>query len=160
MNDSNFHSDRFLGRWYELARSPRIPFQHGSDVEFIFKSKKAPHYDLVLKQNPKKGARNAMEGRAIALPDDPSRMRIFFKSHLLHSIFYTDFRIIATDYEDYAIAHSINRIFFFWKIEWAWILSRSPKASPEKMDGLLDQLEKLTGIKRNQIKIKDQKHIF
>ena len=159
MAEGKFHTERFMGRWYEIARTPRITFQHGKDAVFVFSKKKDGMFELRLKQTPEPIRRKTNSARVFALPEDPSQMHIFFKSHPLYSIFFTDFRVIAVDYDDYAIVHSINPVFFFWKVEWAWILSRSPKVSPEKLDRLLSELEQLTSIKKDQMIINSQNNV-
>ena len=61
-----------------------------------------------------------------------------------------DYRVIDTDYENFAIVFSQNRV-GLWDINFAWIFTRAAKVDNDVVDRLFDRLTELTGIQRHEL---------
>ena len=131
----NFELDRYLGRWYEIARLPHR-FERGMDLVTAEYSLLADGTVKVVNSGVRDGETRRVTGRAklkdpqAAKPDGELRVS-FFRP------FYGAYRIIELDPEyRHAVVTSSTR-------DYLWILSREPVMEKARLDALLDRLGEL-----------------
>ena len=128
----NFDLDRYLGRWYEIARFDHR-FERGLDyvtAEYILND------DGTLKvinrgYDRQHGRLHETVGKA-KITDRPGHLRVSF-----FLFFYSDYDILALDdnYNSVLIGSSSPR--------YLWILSRTPTLPAQQLDKLLDYARSL-----------------
>src|SRR5690606_38287575 len=128
----------YLGRWYEIYRTNNIRFEKGTNI-FAEYSKIS---DLKIKVKnsqylPKSGKWDSIEGTAKVLdPKKPTDLGVkffFFQPRALY-------RILYTDYGNFAVVYNESSIFGFFKTKRAWILSRRKTLSSEEENAAFDIL--------------------
>jgi lipocalin len=131
-----FELNRYLGKWYEIARLPHR-FEKGLTHVTADYSLRKDGKIRVLNQGLKNGdpkKRKTAEGKAY-VPDsaNPARLKVSF-----FLFFYGDYRIILLDEKDYqyAVVTSKTR-------DYLWILARQPVLEEELY-------QKLTGFVREK----------
>ena len=131
----NFEPDRYLGRWYEIARLPHR-FERGLDFVRAEYSRAPDGTIRVVNRGLRDGEVREVVGRAklkdpeAASPDGELRVS-FFRP------FYGDYRIIELDPEyRYAVVTGSTR-------DYLWVLSRTPKLPEAQLAAILDRLGKL-----------------
>ena len=130
-----FELDRYLGRWYEIARLPHR-FERGMDYVRAEYTRAPDGSVRVVNCGLRGGEVRKIVGRAKlkdpegASPDGELRVS-FFRP------FYGDYRIIELDPEyRYAVVTGSTR-------DHLWILSRTPKLPETQLAEILDRLGKL-----------------
>lgn len=127
----DFELERYLGKWYEIARLPHS-FEKNLDFVTATYTVRDDGKIKVLNRgyNSKKKSWKDAEGKAW-IPDDkmPARLRVSF-----FWIFASDYKIIALDAESYTYSMVTSK-----SKKYLWILSRTPKLDQ-------DIYEKLVGM--------------
>ena len=128
----DFELDRYLGRWYEIARLPHR-FERGLDLVTAEYSLLPDGTVKVVNSGVRDGETHRVTGRAglkdprAAKPEGELRVS-FFRP------FYGAYRIIELDPEyRYAVVTSSTR-------DYLWILSREPVMDKARLDAILDRL--------------------
>lgn len=136
----NFDPTRYLGKWYEIARSLYMPFELGTDNEANY----------ALNPNGTIAVRNVewrndhwSEALAVATIVDNARLTVdFFLGPP------GDYQVLQTDYVTYAIVYSAAGQVGPFKIQFGWILSRQTTLSEELINQAFQLFEEQAGMKR------------
>jgi apolipoprotein D and lipocalin family protein len=149
----NFRLNDYLGKWYEIARHKSTPFQKGECTTAEYSLNEAGNIKVFNKE--RVGDKiNSITGEAFKT-NDPFRLKIAFGNFIFSKIFKGDYRIIDTDYKNYALVYSCSD-FLIGKNFTAYILSRTPELSQVFLDRILVQLEKNFEMPREEMKFDDQ----
>lgn len=129
---SKLDLERYLGKWYEIARSPN-PFEKGMTnvtAEYSFRDNGLIN---VLNSGDKNGKRKKAVGRA-RRPDEtqPASLQVSF-----FGPFWADYIILEIEKDNYSwvLVGSGNRFF--------WILSRTPELDDTIIQKLLEKARSL-----------------
>ncbi|MDE6300808.1 MAG: lipocalin family protein [Muribaculaceae bacterium] len=126
---NDFDLDRFLGGWYEIARFDHR-FERGMEQTKANYTLREDGKVDVLNTGLKNGKPTEAKGVA-KLTDTPGLLRVSFWGP-----FYSDYRILLLDPDyQYALIGSGTD-------DYLWILSRTPRISPEIKDKLLAEARK------------------
>ncbi len=126
---SSFDLNRYLGRWYEIARFDHS-FERGMQNVMAEYSLKDDGMVKVLNSGWKDGKYKVAEGKA-RQPDptgDPAHLEVSF-----FLFFYSDYNILMLD-KDYQIVLVGSK-----SPKYLWILSRTPEVSDEVLDHVLEE---------------------
>lgn len=127
---SPFHLDRFLGKWYEIARYP-----HSFEKGLVGVTAEYSLREDVLIKVVNKGFKEELSGKLstavgkakVPNPSVPSHLRVSF-----FWIFYSDYLVLELDHEAYqwaVIGSSSDK--------YLWVLSRSPQMSEKQYKTIL-----------------------
>ena len=149
----SFEVERYLGKWYEAARSKNLWFERGDHCT-------ATYTDLgngvigVFNEGIDKGSVNSIRGKAKPNGSGiPGRLSLTFDpwyTRIVAGRYY----IVNTDYENFSFVVSPPR--FFWDRMIGYILTRQRTIPEELLDDLVQRLEDLVGIKREELYFTDQ----
>jgi len=154
--DEIFRVNDYLGKWYEIARHKTTPFQKGDCTTAEYSLNQAGNINVFNKE--KVGDKyNSINGET-SKTDDPFRFKIAFGNFVFSKLFKGDYRVIDTDYNNYALVYSCSD-FYIAKQYTAYILSRTPELPQFFLDRVLDQLEKRFDIPREEMRFDDQSGI-
>lgn len=125
---TNFDADKYLGKWYEIARLDHS-FERGLNyvtAEYSIKdNKKIKVLNRGIKQD---GTTSTAEGKAYIVKSDNNKAELKVSFFLF---FYASYRVIWLD-DDYTTSVVTSN-----RMNYLWILSRSPKISDELKEELL-----------------------
>lgn len=128
-----FESEKYLGKWYEIARLDHS-FERGLDNVTATYSVKPDGKIKVLNQGIRQdGSNSTAEGKAYVVSGDnnPGELRVSF-----FWIFYAKYKIIYLDM-DYQTAIVTGS-----RKNYLWILSRKPKLDKTELNKLLEFCKK------------------
>lgn len=126
---TNFDLDRFLGRWYEIARFDH-KFERGIDHAQANYALRPDGKVSVINTGLKNGRHSEAKGVA-KLTDTPALLRVSFWGP-----FYSDYRILLLD-DDYNYA-----LIASGSDKYLWILSRTPQISEKVKTEILAEARK------------------
>ncbi|CDW72949.1 apolipoprotein d [Stylonychia lemnae] len=124
----DFNITRYTGTWFEQARDHTIPWEHGTcpqaryNLEADGKSIAVTNSEF----NPKTGKIEIAPANATCTNQGPA-CKVKFNNYLPEG----DYRVLSTDYTNYAIVYSCTDIFGFSKEEYMWVLTRAQNVSDE-----------------------------
>lgn len=116
---ADFNITRYLGTWYELVRNEDMRYEKG-ECDRANYSLNSDGTIKVVNSEFRDGEWTSVEGYAYCHSWNPA------KCHVSFSMFAPDgdYKIISTDYENYALVFScFDLAFAHWK--WAWVLARN-----------------------------------
>ncbi|XP_053715963.1 apolipoprotein Db [Synchiropus splendidus] len=116
----NFELQKYLGRWYEIAKLP-ASFERGKCIEANYDLRKDGTIQVINKQF-YKGKVRAVEGTAVVQDlHDMSKLGVSF------SYFspYGQYWVLSTDYASLSVVYSCTDVLRVFHVEFAWILGRS-----------------------------------
>lgn len=128
-----FNLDRYLGRWYEIARLDH-PFERGLERVTAQYSRREDGGLKVINRgyDPDADEWKTAEGKAYPIENTTGRFKVSF-----FGPFYSAYNIIALDDDyRYAMVSGPDR-------DYLWILSRTPALSPDVRTRLLDKARSL-----------------
>ena len=147
----NFEIEKYMGKWYEIARSKNIPLENGN---FVYEA-----YMLEPDGKIKVEASQTIEGKEqkihqLAFVDKnlPSVWRVKLIDSFFLRMFKFDYKVVETDYTTYSIVYSKNRYMWFFTKEMAWILCRNPHIDKNNLDQLYAKLEEKTGMPKENMR--------
>ena len=130
----SFDVSRYLGKWYEIARAVKTPFQRGECSQALY-SLNEEDGTVRVENSEKIGEhRHIAIGKAETTPN-PFVLKVSFGESFLSKFFKGDYRVIDTDYENFSIVYSCTDLLIA-RAEFLWILSRTPKISDEQLINL------------------------
>ena len=128
---SNFDLNRYLGKWYEIARLPTWFEKELTNVTATYSLNKN---GMVKVQN--EGYKNGKLKKAIGKAKITKDKNIGYLKVSFFGPFYADYKIIYLDTNyQYAMVASSNK--------YLWILSREPKMNEDLLRELVEKTNKL-----------------
>ena len=121
--------DRYLGRWYEIARLPnRFQDQCAADVSAEYRLLKDGDLEVINRCLDEGGVVDVAQGVArVVDTDSNARLKVSFVSLFGWHLFWGDYWIIGlSDDYSYAVIGTPRRAY-------GWVLSRTPILSPETL---------------------------
>ncbi|XP_056869318.1 apolipoprotein Db [Takifugu flavidus] len=115
-----FNLEKYLGRWYEIAKLP-TSFARGKCIEANYSLRKDGTIRVLNSQFYKDKIRYA-EGTAV-VPDarESAKLGVSFSYFTPYSPYW----VLTTDYTNVAVVYSCTDIIRLFHVEFAWILGRS-----------------------------------
>ncbi len=142
----DFKLQSYLGVWYEMARSKSMIFEKGKDITAEYGNRDDGRTSVLNTETLANGNQKSITGYAVPAGDDAAHFKVYFTTSWFMRLIPGDYRVMATDYKEYSIVYSYSKILWFWEFKVAWILSRDPHMSQDRVTELLADLEKLTGM--------------
>jgi len=139
----NFNQQRYLGRWYEYSKY-ETSFQKDAKcctADYSDESIGELVQIGVVNRSIKKGAvtySNATGEAVLGEPENPTKpgkLIVNFDSQPSFTrATRTNYNIVYTDYDSFAVVYACSSRFFFFKREFLWILTREKIPSPNLID--------------------------
>uniref|UniRef100_A0A3B3HRV9 Apolipoprotein D n=1 Tax=Oryzias latipes TaxID=8090 RepID=A0A3B3HRV9_ORYLA len=118
-------SQQYLGRWYEIEKLP-ASFEKGTCIEANYSLRKDGTIQVLNSQFYKEKVRS-VEGTAVIRDSrEPAKLGVSFS----YFTPYAPYWVLTTDYTSLSVVYSCTSFLHLFHIDYAWILSRSPKPSP------------------------------
>ncbi|MEG1794410.1 MAG: lipocalin family protein [Rikenellaceae bacterium] len=130
----SFDLNRYLGKWYEIARFD-VPFERGlTSVWADYSLRSDGNVNVLNTGVDKKGVRKAIVGKA-KVPDknNPAHLKVSF-----FWIFYSDYLVLDIDQENYSYSLVGSK-----KDKYLWILSRTPHLEKETIDMIIKKAQNM-----------------
>ena len=150
-----FDTKRYLGKWYEAARTAAIPFQKGDYVTATYTLKENGKIDVFNEEKRSDGKIHSARGEAV--PDStgvPGRLTVKFDNFFAR-LFPGHYMVLETDYDNYSLVYSPFS-FLFFKRRYAWILVRDVPVEKELLESLFQRMEEYTGLTKSDFRITEQ----
>ncbi len=147
-----FKLDRYLGKWYELGRSKTIPFEKG-DCNYAIYSLNDDGTVKVYNTEVVNGEFKGVVGKA-EKTENPFKLTVSFSDSLFAKLNKGNYHILDTDYDSFAVIYSCTNLFVA-KVEFYWILSRTPEVSQEKLEELFSYVDKKINKQKSNFHITD-----
>lgn len=137
----DFDIRKFQGFWYEVMRVPfNGPLATKCNTE-TYTILNGSHVDITAHFVEIGSNRNLNTvGKAVIDAKTPSVLKFNFPEVEATG----DFKVLSTDYENYAVMYRCKTIEIF-KIEMAWVLSRTPELREDIRNNILNQYQQMGG---------------
>ncbi|XP_053210531.1 apolipoprotein D-like [Panonychus citri] len=146
-----FDLDKYLGKWYEIARTDNI-WEIG--LKCVTANYSINGDGTVRVDNQGFNSRDKLS-KAIGtarITETGNLLKVKFSRFSPEA----PYLIADTDFNSYAIVVSCVDIFKAFKFESAWILSRSSSLPKDTVDRLLNDLESKSGVEKKVMELVDQ----
>lgn len=129
---SGFQPDKYLGRWYEIAR---LPTWFEKDFTNVTATYTLLDNGTIKVDNA--GFQNKEPKQAIGRAKFAGEKNVGYLRVSFFRPFYADYKVIALDTAGYRYAMVAS------STEYLWILCREPRLNPDTLKGLVDQAGRL-----------------
>lgn len=136
----DFDLIKLKGRWFEYARLPNIiQYLNKERCNTINMRTAGDGLKFTMSFiNETSETRVSVEGNMTTNPDMPGKVLVhFFPVEIKDYI-----TVVDAQYDNYVVFYLCNSVLYF-KLEYAWVLTRQPKLSPEKKKKLMDKLSSM-----------------
>ena len=147
----NFNLEKFMGKWYELGRTKDIFIESLDtknliDIYSINPDKKSFKTKTIYTKKGKKTSFEAQNWpKAPKTENSPNFETSIGKNILTKWLLKANFKILETDYENFAIVICDSRI-LFKKRKWVWLLTRENKVSEGLRSDYMKKIKDLVGL--------------
>lgn len=148
-----FDLSKYLGKWYEIARSEAMPFEKYECVQAEYSIKENGNIEVKNSQYDGKDRLYAI-GEAVTT-SDPFALKVSFSDSILGKLFSGNYQVINTDYSNYSIVYSCTNVYVA-HVEFIWILSRQPNLPQEQTETFLHYIQNVLGFSRDSLHFTDQ----
>lgn len=152
-----FELNKYLGTWYEISRSKYAPFQSGDCAQGNY-SISPEGYIIVLNSEQRHGKRVSVLGKAHTT-DNPFRLKVSFSDSFFGKFFQGDYQVVNTDYSTFSVVYSCTN-FWIFRMEFSWILSRTPHLPEDKKTELVSYLNSKLNISPQRLYFDNQDSDF
>ena len=135
--ETDFNATRYTGLWYEHARDENIKFEKGHCQQARYRDDGELASDgrlTVINSQHKDGSFDTVKGFAEC---EGGQCSVEFKWFVPKG----DYRIVATDYDNYSVVYSCSKILGIYKVEFAWILGRTQQLQDSIRSNAYDLLK-------------------
>ena len=134
---ANFDATRYTGAWFQVAKDAESPFENGVCEQARYAIN--PDGTLNVFNTQFDNASQTIEtANGTAWCNGPQCSVSFFWFSPT-----ADYRVVATDYENYALVYACNDLFMA-KAEFTWLLTREQHPKQEHVDTMLQILTERT----------------
>lgn len=151
----SFDLKRYTGKWYEIAREKHTPFQKGDCTSASYSINDNGTLKVVNSELLPNGEFNSAIGTAYSTKD-PFVFEVFFSDSFFAKLFPGDYQVVDTDYESYSVVYSCTSIALLARIEFYWILSRTPKIESDKSAELVNLLSQKVNVTSKNLRFTNQ----
>ncbi len=145
----SFDPVKYQGQWHEIVRSRNLFFEGKETTDrYMFNSKE---------QNMKIKVSMQYFGRTVNLQatatwhhDVPNVWAVRPDCRFFNR-FSFNYTVLDTDYDNYSVVYSANRILNRWIIDAVWIIARSPDLSHDLLAHAITVVEKNTHFRRDDL---------
>nr|XP_056708067.1 apolipoprotein D [Euleptes europaea] len=131
-----FDVSKYLGKWYMIEKL-LSNLEKSDCVQTNYSWKGNGKFKVVKKELLSDGTVKESEGEAWQMdPNEPAKLHVKFNWFLPAE----PHLVISTDYSNYALVYSCVTFLWFFHMDDAWILSRTPQLHPETVEHLKDIL--------------------
>eukprot|EP00347_Sterkiella_histriomuscorum_P020537 403337426 len=120
----NFDATKYIGVWYEQSRDKAIPFEHFDCNQALYGLIQTGLSVHNTEFNNQTGMIQSAIGTASC---NGAQCQVQFNPKAPAG----DYRVLSTDYDNYSIVYSCVDIFGFSKVQFIWLLTRTPELSQE-----------------------------
>ncbi|KAL4635851.1 apolipoprotein D-like [Arapaima gigas] len=123
----NFNLEKYLGKWYEIAKLP-AQFEKGRCIEVNYSIRADGTIEVYGTEILKEELRS-VEGTAVVEDiSEPAKMGVTFSYTVTP---YSPYWVLSTDYQHSALVYSCTDILRLFHVDFAWILSRTRSLPPD-----------------------------
>ncbi|XP_010892932.2 apolipoprotein Da, duplicate 2 [Esox lucius] len=129
---ANFDAARYLGKWYEIQKLPAV-FQKGQCSTATYSLKSPGLVGVLNRELLADNTVSSITGHAKAKNlSEPAKLEVTFFEDSPPSPYW----VLSTDYEGHSVVYSCTDVLAASHVDFAWILSREPALSEEKLTEL------------------------
>lgn len=144
-----FDVNSYMGIWFEIARSTSTPFEKGNCGKSRYWMNGIDYF-MVKNSEVRFMGQIVSEVVKAEKTDNPFRFKLSSTESYIKQFFKRDYQVLNTDYTSFSVVYSCTD-FMFYRIEYAWILSRTPDLPQEKYLDLASYLNSKVQIKENSL---------
>jgi apolipoprotein D and lipocalin family protein len=116
----NFSLNKYLGKWYEVARSADVPFEFGTCGQDTYSPQPSGLFNVSFTEVVD-GALKAADGEGYCEADGTGNCYVRMSKYLP----WAGYKVLETDYKSYSVVLGTFSIgIYCW--QWGWIMSRTP----------------------------------
>ena len=145
---------KYLGHWYEVGRAKTIPFQKGDCDQATYSLNEDGSVRVFNTELREGGKWTTALGRATTT-QIPYQLEITFSESWIGKLFKGDYRVIDTDYDSFSLVYSCSD-FILFRMEFVWILSRTPELPSEKLNEITELINDKLYIPTENIRFTNQ----
>ena len=150
----SFEVSKYSGKWFEIAREQSTPYQKGECGTAEYSLNEDGSLKVVNSELLPSGEFNSIIGR-ITTTSDPFRLQVEFSDSFFGKLFKGDYQVVDTDYESFSVVYSCTSL-FVGRIEYYWILSRTPHIESDKTIELLNVFSEKLNVSVDKFKFTNQ----
>ena len=124
----NFDLNAYLGLWYEIVRDKDTSYENGICNTANY-SIKADGHIRVLNNEYYSDTQKWGGGEGDAYVVDATKDEGYLKVKFVPNVPAGDYKVIATDYDNYAVIYSCIGLGPFLSQEYVWVLARTPEVT-------------------------------
>ena len=145
----SFDPKKYQGKWYEIVRSRNLFFEgKAATIQYQYNDKNQSM--KIRKSMNYFGRRITLKATATWHHDVPSIWSVKPEYWILNRICF-NYTILDTDYDNYSVVYSLNKVFDRWIIDMVWIISRTPELSHDLLAHAITVVETNTRFKRDDL---------
>ncbi len=150
---SGFEVEKYLGVWHELART-KNPFEAKNSTNIVAEYGLLENGNVSVKNTSiVNGKSRGGTGEAKFVGSrDVADLEVNFGKNPFSKLFMKGrYKVVKTDYENYAFLFTRQKIFFFFNTVYAWILVRNPNLNPDEKEQLINDFLEVTHLDRKDL---------
>ena len=124
----NFDLDRYTGLWYEIEHDCKFFWEKSGECITAHYSQNEDGTITVWNSQTEEGSNERSGFEGVAYVEEGADLQVIF-----FGIYEGDYKVLATDYDNYSIVYSCNEFSFLEgksKLD-IWLMSRTPTVSQE-----------------------------